>query len=194
LNNSQLQTALAENSNKNIETYTSALAKYHLEYIQSQNRVISYLKDSSTKEIPDFGLIYSDQAVIFNYNTSKDSCIGNVSFRNSGNCPIKVSLKLSIACEKNNILTIVPFKLNVLNEEILSIDEPYNFPIHLYGYDKDGIDNVYLLAQGNFKSLKSKNEYPIDRLIQWSFGCSCWGSPMMVSEQNRIRKFFKSNV
>lgn len=56
INNLNLQKELAESGSKNIDTYTNALAKYHLEYVKSQNRVISLIKDSSSKEIPDFGV------------------------------------------------------------------------------------------------------------------------------------------
>ncbi|MEP7168948.1 MAG: hypothetical protein ABI855_06210 [Bacteroidota bacterium] len=191
-NNFKLQKALSESSSKNIETYTNALAKYHLEYVKSQNRVINLIKDSSSKEIPDFGLLSTKDAINFKYSDNKDTCIGRISFENIGNCPIKVKLQLSVALEKNDSLTIIPYKYNVITDEIYSIDELVNYPIRFYGTAVNGIDNIYILAIGTYKSLKEEREYPIDRLLQWSFISSDWGTPSLISQKNRIRNFFKS--
>ena len=184
---------LERNNGENLNTYTSTLAKYHLKYIASQDKIESLVRDSSMKEIPSFGIQHLTEAVSFKYNETNDTLIGNISYKNLGNCPVLVSMDLFIATQKGDVLTMMPFKLRVLQNSLYTIDEPINYPLSLIGFNGRHADIIWVLSKGNCVTTNGKKNSPIDALIEWNFKTSVWGVPIVASQEEKVRNFIQSS-
>jgi hypothetical protein len=190
INAANFKNEVSEISKQNIETYVNALAKYQLYYIESENRVASLIKDSINKMIPDFG--FGFQKSNFKRDPNGDSCIGDVGLENKGNCPLTVTLSAWILTESKGILTLIPYRYRLFDEELFSLNQGYTWPISIQHFPE--CDKLLVRIKGSFKSLGDKRKYPIDDVMAWSFLENKWGTPAMASQRRMVRSLIDTSA
>jgi hypothetical protein len=172
------------NNNKNLETFTDVLAKYNLKYVAEQNKITSYLKDSTTKEIPDLG--FYTPAVKYGFNATSDSFNINIPFRNEGNCPIIFSIFTYTAVGQDSKLYFVGKNLDA-RDEYISQRGVDNIPMKYFM--RKIPDRIYFWFKGQYSNISKTKVIPIDWLFSWDKKANDFGYVSLVSVIDSVKRF-----
>jgi len=185
--NHNLVTQLNSNSDSLFDVYIKALANYHLQYVNGQVSLKSYIKDSVEGDHPS--LLINTQASNHYITPNKDSIVLYLPFQNMGNCAIKFSATIFIGDIHKSKYTFIGKHVAFINAQL-----PQNSEVRhcacLY-HSGDFADKMIYYIKGHYSNMSGSKNMPIEQVITWDMK-----SPNDIGDPNpwqedTIRRFFR---
>lgn len=187
--------SLVENSRKNLSTYTDALAKYNLQYIEGQNKVIKMLRDSSNRplNIPFVSIcrypVCSVEPISFEYK-GKDTLLGAIKYANTGTPALNIKVNIIACVRVNGQLFIYRDLCTSLENKKLNSGEFTTLTSMIL--DDNRIETLYYCINGNCENSDGK-EFKIFGLHEYNFKEKKYVGNVMGVVYNEVLSYIKKS-
>jgi hypothetical protein len=181
---------LENNSQTSLKTYTSALAQYHLEYVNGQVGLKSYLKDSLNPEMP--GMFIPTASIKHTFDPTKQLFSISFPIANTGNCTILVNLDAYICFDFDHKL-YYGYKIPAVWKNRSVAQGTLNeYPTDVQ-FHNDIPNRTYFRFTGNYFGLTKKKKTPIDEVVICDSLNGQIGIPTGQSFKDSIVRFFRAH-
>ncbi len=151
----------AQDSRLSLATYTEALAKYNLQYIEGQDKVVKMIRDSSNRplNIPAFDLCkYPNCTDPVVFEPGDDTKLA-IKFDNTGASAFNIDLKINFCIKKNNRIYADTILQRFFKKTLLNTDQTTTIHFSI-GQPYEEIDTIYLCFSGIYFNSDDK-KFPV---------------------------------
>ena len=182
----------AEDSRMSLATYTEVLAKYNLQYIEGQNKVVKIVRDSSSRplNIPAFDLCkYPRCSSPIIFEPGEDARLA-IKFDNTGSAAFNIDLKATFCIRYNDRFYVDSNLTGFFKKTLLNTEETTTAHVNIGQLDKR-VDTVYFCFSGCYYNSDGKR-FPIYSIHECSIKTKEYFGPVGDRDYDNITHMLKA--